>query len=237
MHVIYRKNIARNFRYTTNIYNQRYGCDDEEAKNKNTLELYINKIKMYYVTQHVKPGTRFYLDIANASLGYFALVIAIAELRCIITNDPTAQISIDRIVLDELLKYSITDSKKCTSVNKQVPERHLPLYEKDLITYSHEQCFTASRDSFDDIGGDVLLVSNNRLIDNFFTVCQYLCNSKITNRLALGYNDFEEAKHKIIHAIIHHNIDQIFLPAEIQNEIKIDLKNTYENLKITYFSY
>jgi hypothetical protein len=113
----------------------------------------------------------------------------------------------------------------------------LPLYEKDLITYSHEQCFSASRDSFDDIGGDVLLVSNNRLIDNFFVVCQYLCNSRITNRLALGYNNFEEAKHKIIHAIVHHNIDQVFLPAEVHNQIKKELKNTYENLKITYFSY
>ena len=238
MHVIYRKNIAKNFRYTTNIYNHRYGCTDEEAKNKNTLELYVNKIKMFYITQNVKPGSRFFIDIYNASLGYFALVIAIAELKCIICDDKNAQIKVDRISLDDALNYNIKDSKKCTSINKNLPEKTLPLYETNNNVLTHEQCFDLGRKNFDNIKGDVLLVSNEKLTYNITSiVLPFLINSNITNRLALGYQNFDDAKHKIAHTIIHHNVDQVFTPKETQTEIQKELYKLNKNLEITYFSY
>lgn len=239
MHVIYRKTLAKNFRYTTNIYNHRYGCNDEEAKNKNTLELYINKAKMYYVSQHIKPNTYFYLDLVNVSLGYFAVVVAIAELQCIITNNKNeADITIDRIELDNILSYNIVDSKKCTSVNKKIPTMDTPLYKRFDKTYTHRECFDASRINFDDIKGEVLIVSNDTLIHNLLNVLfPVLINSNIGNRLALGYYNFEDAKHKIAHTAIHHSIDQIFLPSGVDSSVKKEIENITPNVKIRYFCY
>ena len=133
------------------------------------------------------------------------------------------------------LNYNIKDSKKCTSINKNLPEKTLPLYETNNNVLTHEQCFDLGRKNFDNIKGDVLLVSNEKLTYNITSiVLPFLINSNITNRLALGYQNFDDAKHKIAHTIIHHNVDQVFIPKETQTEIQKELYKLNKNLEITF---
>jgi hypothetical protein len=88
MKTISREIIPKNFRYKTTLYNKRHGCSEEKDANYTFLSTRIDQAKYkFYKSYKLKPEDTVCLNTCNVGIDYIAMVLAIAELGLVLTND------------------------------------------------------------------------------------------------------------------------------------------------------
>lgn len=219
MENISRNIVGKNFRYTTNEYNHRFGCIDEEYKSYKDFIRITDHIKSFLYKKNLQVGAKVYIDINNMSFCYICLVIALAELRINIVEESQAEYVIGLhkdICIEELYNYKNNN----LSLMSQISSRRAIFTDQFINDKTHRNIMQIATNNQNLFKGNILFVTTQRLqyhLDTTLLPC--LISNSVNSIFAIGVNDIEQAKNKIEFLIQNHSIGTVVIQKKLKTYI------------------